>query len=48
MRPFCRIGINAGVFAPPPGCIVTKGDNCEAKLVDATDNTMECQAKTIG
>ncbi|XP_063431390.1 beta-microseminoprotein-like [Mytilus trossulus] len=44
----CGIGFHAGVFGPPPGCIMIQGDKCEALLVDVMDHTKKCDPTLYG
>ncbi|XP_041371188.1 beta-microseminoprotein-like isoform X1 [Gigantopelta aegis] len=37
----CGYGIKAGVFAPPPGCII-KADGCKMLIVKADDESRDC------
>ncbi|KAL4240261.1 hypothetical protein ACF0H5_001055 [Mactra antiquata] len=39
----CGYGINAGVFAPPDGCKIIRGDDgCSMKVVTIQDESKSC------
>ncbi|VDI54700.1 Hypothetical predicted protein [Mytilus galloprovincialis] len=44
----CGIGIHAGVFVPPNGCAISRGDKCAFEFVSARDHTLKCEAEIFG